>query len=465
MSPRPVGRRPVRSSSDRSQPSTVRIVGRSGVEGTAIRLCCLFFDWWSCWATRRRAISRARSPTSPPSSSIRRSRSTRARTSTRSASSCTNCCAGRRRSRARHDGSHPRDSRGAGSPADRNRGARAGAAAGHRAEGDGTPARRSLPRRRRRWRSISTRYLEGRPVLARPTQYASTLDARVRPHLDQIARVAAAQAHLSARGGSAAVGLQAARGARRRLDRLEPRPLVLADRALLRRVPAARRQPVLFRRRSLRIGAVKGLLRPVPRAGRAVRSASTSRAGISTARSAAPSPSRSSWPASACCRSSCSSGSTRPASWVAAADAPNQLFDDGSVSNRQLQVTILSPALWSGWLALRTRTSALSTVFTLLAFLLDARAAWRRRPPLLGGRRSNTIASRCTSGRSPRATRDGAGARARPGGRGSSGRSTSATRSGTGRRARSARARRQDVLLPRHSRCSRSSRRTCRATL
>jgi hypothetical protein len=55
---------------------------------------------------------------------------------------------------------------------------------------------------------------------------------------------------------------------------------------------------------------------------------------------------------------------------VAAADAPNQLFDDGSVSNRQLQATILVACLWSGWLALRTRTSALSTVFTLLGFLL-----------------------------------------------------------------------------------------------
>ena len=32
-----------------------------------------------------------------------------------------------------------------------------------------------------------TRYLDGLPVTARPTQYASTLQARVRPHLDQVA--------------------------------------------------------------------------------------------------------------------------------------------------------------------------------------------------------------------------------------------------------------------------------------
>jgi predicted Ser/Thr protein kinase len=31
-----------------------------------------------------------------------------------------------------------------------------------------------------------TRYLEGRPVHARPTQYATTLDVRVRPHVDEI---------------------------------------------------------------------------------------------------------------------------------------------------------------------------------------------------------------------------------------------------------------------------------------
>jgi len=46
-----------------------------------------------------------------------------------------------------------------------------------------------------------------------------------------------------------------------------------------------------------------------------------------------------------------------------------QLFDSG-VSNRQLQVTVLVACVWSAWLALRTRTIALSTVFTVLALLL-----------------------------------------------------------------------------------------------
>ncbi len=55
---------------------------------------------------------------------------------------------------------------------------------------------------------------------------------------------------------------------------------------------------------------------------------------------------------------------------VVAADTPGQLFQDGSVSNRQLQVTTLVACLWCGWLALRTATAALSTVFTVLALLL-----------------------------------------------------------------------------------------------
>jgi hypothetical protein len=50
-------------------------------------------------------------------------------------------------------------------------------------------------------------------------------------------------------------------------------------------------------------------------------------------------------------------------------DTPGELFQGGSVSNRQLQVTTLVACLWCGWLALITRTAALSTIFTAL-FLL-----------------------------------------------------------------------------------------------
>jgi protein kinase-like protein len=54
---------------------------------------------------------------------------------------------------------------------------------------------------------------------------------------------------------------------------------------------------------------------------------------------------------------------------LANAGDTSQLFDGGVVSNRQLQATTLVACAWCGWLALRTRTAALSTVFTVLAFL------------------------------------------------------------------------------------------------
>jgi len=47
-----------------------------------------------------------------------------------------------------------------------------------------------------------------------------------------------------------------------------------------------------------------------------------------------------------------------------------QLFSDGSVSNRQLQVTIFAACAWAAWLALQTRTGALTTVLSVLTFLL-----------------------------------------------------------------------------------------------
>ena len=60
---------------------------------------------------------------------------------------------------------------------------------------------------------------------------------------------------------------------------------------------------------------------------------------------------------------------------VAAQGAPNQLFPDGAVSNRQLQLTTLVACLWCGILALSTRTMALSTVFAMLAFVFGLSVA------------------------------------------------------------------------------------------
>jgi serine/threonine-protein kinase len=58
------------------------------------------------------------------------------------------------------------------------------------------------------------------------------------------------------------------------------------------------------------------------------------------------------------------------AQWfVAPAGASGQLFDR-AISNRQLQLTTLLASAWAGWLALRTRTVALSTTLTVLLLLL-----------------------------------------------------------------------------------------------
>ena len=55
--------------------------------------------------------------------------------------------------------------------------------------------------------------------------------------------------------------------------------------------------------------------------------------------------------------------------WRVAAETGGQIFLDGSVSNRQLQLTALVAAAWCHWLARRTRTVALASVFTLVVFL------------------------------------------------------------------------------------------------
>jgi serine/threonine-protein kinase len=63
------------------------------------------------------------------------------------------------------------------------------------------------------------------------------------------------------------------------------------------------------------------------------------------------------------------------AQWfVVPAGTVGQLFDR-AVSNRQLQLTALVACGWSGWLALRTRTAALSTTVTVLLLLLAVAVA------------------------------------------------------------------------------------------
>jgi hypothetical protein len=53
---------------------------------------------------------------------------------------------------------------------------------------------------------------------------------------------------------------------------------------------------------------------------------------------------------------------------VAPPGTPGQLFRDGSISNRQFQLTTLAACAWCGVLAVTTGTAALSTVFAALTF-------------------------------------------------------------------------------------------------
>jgi serine/threonine protein kinase len=211
------------------------------------------------------------------------------------------------------------------------------------------------------------RYLDGLPVSARPSQYGSTLQARVAPHLDQIAewnRLKLIYPHEAAR-------LQSAY---RQLDARED-DWIVASRSL------SYSQILLYLGAFLLLAgsffyflvhrvhkAVSGLVWPfvvlgVPFLGlniaghwlynrehRAV-AVAFYLAGVGLL----------------------------PlflliwffetGIWVVPAETAGQLFTDGSVSNRQLQVTVLIASLWAGWLALRTQTAALSSVFTLMLLI------------------------------------------------------------------------------------------------
>ena len=211
------------------------------------------------------------------------------------------------------------------------------------------------------------RYLDGLPVTARPAQYLSTLEARVRPHREQIdewARLKLIYPHEATR----------LHAAYRQLDAHEDdwiaasRTLSYSQIALYLGAFFLLAGSLFYFAAHRFYDAVRGVVRPffilgVPFLGlnaagrwlyrrdhRAV-AVAFYLAGISLL----------------------------PlflliwfhetGLWLVAKDTAGQLFTDGSMSNRQLQVTILVACLWSGWLAVRTRTGALSTVFTFLACL------------------------------------------------------------------------------------------------
>ncbi|HKW02993.1 MAG TPA: protein kinase [Vicinamibacterales bacterium] len=212
------------------------------------------------------------------------------------------------------------------------------------------------------------RYLDGRPVDARPPQYASTLAARVRPHREQIddwTRLKLIYPHEATR-------LHAAYQA---LDRQEDdwiatsRSLSYSQIALYLGAFFLLAGSLFYFAAHRMYDAVRGTVRPffilglpflglnaaarwLYREDRRAVAVAFYLAGVSLL------PlflliwfHETGW-------------------WIVPKDAPNQILASASISNRQLQITILIACLWSGWLALRTRTGALSTVFTLLTFFL-----------------------------------------------------------------------------------------------
>jgi serine/threonine protein kinase len=211
------------------------------------------------------------------------------------------------------------------------------------------------------------RFLDGRPVTARPSRYASVLAARIRPHLEQVddwLRLALIHPHEAGR----------IRSAYRALERPdddwigESRVLSYSQIALyLGAFLLICGSLYYFAARRFYLD-VKGVLQPfvvlvAPFAGLNVAAHLLERRGQKAVAVA----------------SYLGGISLLPLFlliafhdwgwWVVPENTAGQLFLDGSVSNRQLQVTIAVACAWAGWLAWRTRTIALSTVLAVLLLL------------------------------------------------------------------------------------------------
>jgi hypothetical protein len=208
------------------------------------------------------------------------------------------------------------------------------------------------------------RYLEGRPVLARPSVYTTTLGDRAAGHLEQIAE----WARLRLIHPHEADGL---RSAYRALDArdddwiVESRALTYPQIALYLGAFLLLCGSLFYFAAERWYGAVDGILQPLlvlglPFAGLNVAAQWLHRRdhkAVAVAFYLA---------AVALLPLLLVIVFDETGLLVVPADTPGQLFQDGSISNRQLQVTTAVAALWGARLALVTRTAALSTVFTLL---------------------------------------------------------------------------------------------------
>ncbi len=211
------------------------------------------------------------------------------------------------------------------------------------------------------------RFLEGRPVLARPSHYASALEARLGPHLEQIQewlRLRLIYSHEAAQ----------LTAAYRELERRED-DWIVAGRVL------SYSQIALYLGALFLIGgslfyfgahrfydAVRGVLQPsivlaVPFVGlnlTAYRLARRDHRAVSVAFYLA---------GVALLPLFLLIVFHEAGIWLVPANQAGQIFTDGSISNRQLQVTILLACAWACALAFQTRTAALTTVFGLLLVL------------------------------------------------------------------------------------------------
>ena len=212
------------------------------------------------------------------------------------------------------------------------------------------------------------RYLDGRPVLARPTAYASALVARVTPHLEQIQewlRLKLIYPHEAARLGRAYRQLEA-----REDDWIVgSRVLSFSQIALYLGAFFLVAGSLFYFAADRVYGVIEGLWRPFLVLGLPM-------VGLNAAAHLLY---RREHKAVAIAFYLGGVGLLplfllilfhEANLWRVAADTPGQIFLDGSVSNQQLQLTTLAAGAWCAWLAWRTRTVALSSVSTLAALLV-----------------------------------------------------------------------------------------------
>jgi serine/threonine protein kinase len=212
------------------------------------------------------------------------------------------------------------------------------------------------------------RYLEGKPILARPTLYQSALERRLRPHLEQIRewlRIKLIYPHEAERLHSAYAKLQA-----REDDWIvQSRSLSFSQIALYLGAFLLVVGSLLYFYAYL-LDAVAGLLAPtlvlgLPFVGLSVAAHLLYRRERQVVAVAF------------------HLGAVlllplyliivfqELGLWVADPANEHELFGEGFTSNRQLRVASLTACLWSAWLARRTRTVALSACFTALLYLFS----------------------------------------------------------------------------------------------